>query len=151
DVLAHVAGTQQADDAVADAQVPQTASIDRKQFDQPPVEYDGDPQFQPVDDGTLHVNYGVNTPASVLSYDNSYYVCQDAVGYVGAGPYGPWNICTNVPAPFYRIPPSCPVYSVRYCYVYGYTPDFVYCGYTPGYVGCYPYRRCVVYGTGYRY
>jgi hypothetical protein len=49
------------------------------------------------------------------------------------------------------IPPSCPVYNVRYVYVYDTTPDVVYMGYLPGYVGCYPYYGTVVYGTGYRY
>jgi hypothetical protein len=49
------------------------------------------------------------------------------------------------------IPPSCPLYSCRFCHVYGYTNQLVYCGYLPGYVGCYTYNGCVVYGTGCRY
>jgi hypothetical protein len=51
----------------------------------------------------------------------------------------------------YTIPPSCPAYSCRYCYVYDVTPDVVYCGYLPGYVGCYHYDGVVVYGTGFYY
>jgi hypothetical protein len=49
------------------------------------------------------------------------------------------------------IPPSCPVYDVRYVYIYDWTPTYVYFGYLPGYFGCYPYYGTVVYGTGYRY
>jgi hypothetical protein len=36
-------------------------------------------------------------------------------------------------------------------YIYGYTQDVIYVGYTPGYVGCYPADGVVVYGTGYHY
>ncbi len=49
------------------------------------------------------------------------------------------------------IPPSSPLYDVRYVHIYDYTPDVVYVGYLPGYLGCYPYYGTVVYGTGYRY
>jgi hypothetical protein len=149
DVLAHVVGTQQAKDAVADTYVPQTAAIDRHNFEQPPVTYDGDPNFQPIE--TTPVSYAVNTPNSVLRVGGRYYCCYNAVWYLAAAANGPWDLCTAVPAEIYAIPPRYPVYSVRYCYVYESTPDVVYCGYTPGYVGCYPFDHVVVYGTGYRY
>ncbi|HVT89897.1 MAG TPA: hypothetical protein VHD56_13670 [Tepidisphaeraceae bacterium] len=149
DVLAHVAGTQAASDALADAEIPQTAAVDRKQFDQPTVQYDGAPQFQAVED--LPITYAVNTDTPVVFAENRYYACNDAVWYSSISAVGPWDICTTVPQVIYRLPPSCPIYSVRFCHVYGYTPDFVYVGYTPGYVGCYTYRGVVVYGTGYHY
>jgi hypothetical protein len=148
-VLAHVAGTAQARDAVADAFVPQTAAIDRHNFEQPPVQYDGDPSFQPIQNSP--VAYATNTPNSVLTLGGRYYCCYNAVWYLGGAPVGPWEICTSVPVEIYTIPPTCPVYSVRYCYVYESTPDLVYVGYTPGYTGCYPYDHVVVFGTGYHY
>jgi hypothetical protein len=40
---------------------------------------------------------------------------------------------------------------VTFCYVYGYTDQVIYCGYTPGYVGCYDFDGVVVFGTGYPY
>jgi hypothetical protein len=43
------------------------------------------------------------------------------------------------------------VYDVRYVYVYEATPEVVYVGYLPGYLGWYPYYGTVVYGTGHRY
>jgi hypothetical protein len=148
-VLAHVAGTAQARDAVADTYVPQTATIDRRNFEQPPVAYDGQPSFQVIE-GTP-VSYAVNTSASVLLVGGRYYCCHHAVWYTAGVPLGRWEICVSVPGEIYTIPPTCPVYSVRYCYVYESTPDLVYVGYLPGYVGCYAYDHVVVYGTGYYY
>jgi hypothetical protein len=60
-------------------------------------------------------------------------------------------VCTSVPPAIYTIPPSCPIYNCRYVYVYDSTPEVVYCGYLPGYTGCYVYGPTIVYGTGYGY
>lgn len=148
-VLASVAGTQQAKDAVADTYIPQTAAIDRHNFEQPPVQYDGGPSFQPIEN--CPVQYCVNTPSSVLLFGGRYYCCYNACWYIASAPTGPWDICTAVPAEIYTIPPSCPDYACRYCYVYESTPDVVYVGYTPGYTGCYRFDHVVVYGTGFHY
>jgi hypothetical protein len=148
-VLAAVPNTSAAQDAVADTFIPQTAAIDMHNFDQPPVEYDGDPDFEPIE-GT-DMSYAVNTDASVILCAGQYYCCYNAVWYVSASPQGPWTICTRVPQEIYTIPPNCPIYPVSYCYVYGYTPDVCYVGYLPGYSGCYAYDGCVWFGTGYYY
>lgn len=149
-VLAFVAGTQQAQDAVADTDIPQTAAVDTQNFDQPPVTYDGDAIFQPVD-GAPGLSYAVNTDAAVLQYNGGYYCCYNAVWYNCNSPLGTWSVCYSVPGIFYTIPPSCPIYPVRFCYIYGHRDNAVFCGYLPGYVGCYTYNGVVVYGTGYRY
>lgn len=149
DVLAHVAGTEPASDALLDSYVPQTAAIDRKKVAKPQVEYDGEPRFEPVEGTSM--TYAVNTPYSVLKVEQSYYCCDDAVWYVSSAPIGPWEVCDLVPPAIDTLPPSCPVYPVKYVYVYESTPDVVYCGYTPGYVGCYTYHGAVVFGTGYVY
>jgi len=149
DVLANVSGTEAAADAVADSQVPQTAAVDRTSFEQPDIQYDGDPQFQPVQNTPL--TYCVNTSTPVVFVRQHYYCCYNACWYLAGGPRGPWALCTSVPSEVYLIPPSCPIYPARFVYVYGYTPSVVYCGYLPGYVGCYTYGGCVVYGTGYYY
>jgi hypothetical protein len=148
-VLASVAGTQAAQDAVADTYVPQTASVNRNQFDQPPIEYDGEPDFQPI--GGTAMSYAVNTDAEVLLVGGQYYCCYNGVWYTSSAPVGTWELCLSVPPAIYTIPPSCPVYPATYCYVYGYTPDVLYCGYLPGYVGCYVYDGVVCYGTGWHY
>src|SRR5207344_3390713 len=50
-----------------------------------------------------------------------------------------------------KIPPSNEAYNTKYVYVYESTPEYVYMGYTPGYMGCYVYGPTIVYGTGYYY
>ena len=52
-----------------------------------------------------------------------------------------------IPAVIYTIPPSSPLYHVRFAQIYGSTPDYVYVGYTPGYLGAYVYDGVVVFGT----
>ena len=57
-----------------------------------------------------------------------------------------------MPTVIYTIPPSSPIYYVTYVRIYEATPQYVYVGYTPGYLGTVvsPYGT-VVYGTGYAY
>ena len=57
-----------------------------------------------------------------------------------------------MPEAIYTIPPSSPLYYVTYVRIYEATPNYVYVGYTPGYMGTVvsPYGT-VVYGTGYVY
>src|SRR5262249_15965290 len=62
-VLASVAGTDQADDAIADAEIPQTSAIRRDSADFE-VQYDGDPMFETIP-GTF-LKYAVNTDAEVI-------------------------------------------------------------------------------------
>jgi hypothetical protein len=147
-VLVSVPGTQEAREAVLENEIPQTAEVDREKASVE-VEYDGDPKFEDIED--TEVQYAVNTDKSVLLIDNRYYCCHDAVWFVSNAPIGPWAVCVEVPAAIQTIPPSCPVYNVRYVHVYNYTPSVVYVGYTPGYVCSYTYYGTVVYGTGYWY
>jgi len=147
-LLASVAGTDQADDAIADAEIPQTSAI-RRDDSSFQVRYDGDPQFEMIP-GT-HLEYALNTDAEVIRAEGRFYACDQGVWYVADDPDGPWRVSDVRPDDVDEIPPSCPVYDVRYVYIYDVSPDFVYVGYLPGYLGCYPYYGTVVYGTGYRY
>jgi hypothetical protein len=149
DVLSFVPGTQPAQDAVADTVIPQTAAVDTSNYQQPPVDYDGDPDFVPISGTPLF--YADNCACPVIFDGGNYYCCYNAIWYTCPQRTGHWDLCRRVPPTIYTIPPSCPIYSVRYCYVYGYTPNVVYCGYTPGYMGCYACNGVVVYGTGYYY
>lgn len=147
-VLASVPGTPQARDAVAAAEMPQTATVDRDKatFN---AAYDGDPQFKPIE-GT-DMAYAVNSPDDVIHLQDKYYAVSDGVWFVADNPLGPWAVCTFVPADIYSIPPTSPVYPVTYVYVYDATPDYVYVGYLPGYFGSFIWDGVVVYGTGYWY
>jgi hypothetical protein len=147
-VLASVAGTDAAKDAVMDAQIPQTAAVDRRTA-QCIVEYDGDPKFEKIH-GT-DISRAVNTISTVLLYQNSFYVCDNAVWFIGPSPAGPWEVATSIPDEFQDIPPDDPAYNVRYVYIYDVEPDVVYIGYTPGYTGCYIYGSTIIYGTGWIY
>jgi hypothetical protein len=60
-------------------------------------------------------------------------------------------VADTIPAEIYSIPPSNPLYHDRFVYVYSYTPDVVYVGYTPGYLGAFVWDDTVVFGTGWWY
>lgn len=147
-VLASVAGTSAAREAVLDAQIPQTAAVDRKEA-KCEVKYDGDPQFKEIEGTRLY--YAINTSSSVIKDGGTYYVCQNGVWFTGSSPNGPWAVATSVPDDVQKIPASNPVHNTKYVYIYESTPEVVYVGYTPGYTGCYIYGPTVVYGTGWYY
>lgn len=147
-VLASVPGTEEAREAILDAQLPQTAQVKRDEATLD-VRYDGEPEFQPIESTTMAC--AVNTPESVFRVGDKYYCCSDGVWFEASSATGPWVVSVSVPAEIATIPPSCPHYHVRYVHVYDYTPTVVYVGYTPGYLGCYVVRGCVWYGTGWRY
>jgi hypothetical protein len=147
-VLASIAGTEAAKDAVMDAQIPQTAAVDRKTA-KCEVNYDGDPKFEKIQ-GT-NLARAMNTSSTVLLYENTYYVCDNAIWFTGESPVGPWEVATSIPGEIQKIPPDDPSYNVKYVYIYDVQPEIVYVGYTPGYMGSYVYGPTVVYGTGWVY
>jgi hypothetical protein len=147
-VLASVAGTDAANEAVLDAIIPQTASVNRNEATVN-VTYDGNPNFVNIP-GT-RVAYADNSGTTVLLISNRFYACDNGIWFESDRATGPWIVCVNVPRDVQDIPPSSPVHNVKYVYVYDYTPDIVYVGYTPGYTGCYIYGPTVVYGTGFYY
>ena len=146
-VRTFVSGTDEALDAVADSQIPQTTAVKRDQQFQ--VTYDGEPRFKAIEGTPLA--FAVNTPTSVIQDAGRYWACEQAVWYVAPTPKGPWTVSDRRPPDIDQVPPSAPVYNTRYVYVYQSTPEVVYVGYTPGYVGMYPYYGTVVYGTGFYY
>ncbi|MEO8585014.1 MAG: carbohydrate-binding family V/XII [Acidobacteriota bacterium] len=149
DMRASVPGTDEAEDALLDAQIPQTTAVKRSEA-RLDVLYDGEPKFVSIE-GT-RTEYAVNTPASVLRIAGRYYACANAVWYVADSPMGPWMLADSVPSDdIDQIPPSVPVYNVKYVRVYDSSPDEVYFGYTPGYEGCYSWGGTVVWGTGWYY
>jgi hypothetical protein len=148
DSRVYVAGTEEARDAVLDAQVPQTASVARGEVDIE-VEYDGEPIYEPVD-GTELV-YIENTGSTVIRSDGLYYLVEDGVWYVSSTPSGPWQVSDHRPAQVDTILPTSPVYNAKYVRVYDSTPSVVYVGYTPGYIGSYVYHNTIFYGSGWYY
>jgi hypothetical protein len=148
DSRVHVAGTEEAREAVLDAQVPKTAAVARGEVDIE-VDYDGQPAFDKVD-GT-DMQYAKNTGSVVIESNGLYYLVEDGVWYVSAYPDGPWQVADYRPQQVASIMPSSPVYNVKYVYVYDSTPSVVYVGYTPGYLGSYVYHDTIFYGSGWYY
>jgi hypothetical protein len=148
EVRTHVAGTPEAREAVENMQVPQTAVVDRKKA-KLEVVYDGAPQFKAIE-GTA-MEYAVNTAFSVLKIKGRYYCCHEGVWFTSPASTGPWEVATEVPKDVQQIPPENPCYHVKYCTIYECTPEYVYCGYYPGYVGCYVWGPTIVFGTGWYY
>ena len=147
-VLASVAGTIAAKDAVMNAQVPQTAKVDRNNANAD-IQYDGNPQFDDID-GT-DMAYAVNTPDYVIRWRGTYYAVDNGVWFQSYSANGPWAVSADRPYAVSLIPPRYPVYAMKYVYIYDVTPDYIYMGYTPGYLNTFVYGPTVVYGTGYYY
>lgn len=144
-----VAGTEEAEQAVLDAQIPQTAAIKRSEA-KLTVEYDGAPQFEKIK-GTS-VEYAVNTSAQVLKIAGKYYAVDNGVWFVSDTPNANWQVADDIPdEEISTIPPSAPVYNTTYVKIYDSTPEVVYVGYTPGYMWSYPYYGVPIYGTGWYY
>ena len=149
-VLAAVPGTPQAREAVIANTVPQMATVARGTA-KLEVVYDGTPAFQPIE--TTPLQYAVNSPVPVIRVtEDTFYALDNGVWFVASSPFGPWAVATFVPPVIYSIPRSSPLYYVTNVRVYDATPEVVYVGYTPGYVGSYVSpESVVVYGTGWPY
>jgi hypothetical protein len=146
-VRVHVAGTQEAREAVLDAQIPQTAAVAADATIE--VRYDGRAAFEDIEGTDLQ--YAVNTTSQVIRAGGAYYCCETGVWYMSDSPTGPWRVATEIPHAIYGIPPSNPNHNVTYVHVYDASPEVVHVGYTSGYLGSYYYDGCTVYGTGWRY
>ncbi|MGI9547864.1 MAG: hypothetical protein ACR2MM_11530 [Flavobacteriaceae bacterium] len=143
-----VPGTPESQEAIYEQYIPQTAVVDRKKAGTE-VTYDGEPKFEVIEGTSMA--YAINTQSTVLAVDDSYYVVDNGIWFKGSKPTGPWAVADSRPEEIENIPPSSPVYNVKYVYVYDTTPEVVYVGYTPGYYHSYVYGGVVVYGTGYYY
>lgn len=147
-IRASIPGTEEAQEAILENYIPQTATVERGAATVN-VTFDGDPKFEKIE-GT-NMAYAVNTSFSVLKVDSKFYCVESAVWYEADNPKGPWSVSTERPEAVESIPPDNPVYNVKYVYIYDSTPEVVYVGYTPGYYHSYVYNGVIVYGTGYHY
>lgn len=148
-VLVSVAGTEEAEEAVMDAYIPQTAKVDRSTA-RVDVNYDGNPYFVPIENTNLAVAENSNITV-MRAANNRYYALENGIWFISNDPYGPWQVANERPTDVDRIPPSSSAYNARYVHIYETTPQYVYVGYTQGYMGNYIYGPTVVWGTGWRY
>lgn len=144
-----VPGTAEAASAVLDNGIPQTAIISREKA-RMSIKYDGEPVFEQINGTGL--KYAVNTMGSVIqSGANTYYAVDQGIWFVAETPTGPWKAATSYPEDVKNIPPSFPVFNLKFVRIYDYSDEVVFTGYTQGYLGAFSFDGVVVYGTGYRY
>src|SRR6185295_12257912 len=94
-VLASVPGTDQANEAVLLAAIPQTARVNKKELKAPEVEYQGDPEFQKIEGTDLA--RAVNTDKDIIKFGDAYYMCFEAVWFIAKTPTGPFAVASSVP------------------------------------------------------
>jgi hypothetical protein len=148
-VLAAVPGTDQAAEAVLISQIPQTAKVKKKDVKAPDVAFQGDPQFQPIEQTT--VQRAVNTDKDVFKVGDQYYMCYQGVWFVGTTASGPWEVASSVPEAIYKIPVSSPSYHVTYVTVEDNDDEWVTFAAAAGYTGMMVAWGCAVWGTGWYY
>ena len=150
-VLASVPGTDQAAEAVLIAQIPQTARVSKKELKAPEVSFQGDPQFQPIEQTT--VQRAVNTDKDVFLIGGKYYMCYQGVWFVGSSATGPWEVAQTVPQEIYKIPASSPASHVTYVTVEddNDSDEWVTFAAAAGYTGMMVAWGCTVWGSGYYY
>jgi hypothetical protein len=150
-VLASVAGTPQAQEALIANSIPHTAQVPLTNGPKFTPVFDGAPQYKPVDGTPLQ--YVINASVPIIQVNpGSYYAVEAGVWFTAPALTGPWVVATSVPAVIYSIPASSSLHYVTYVNVYGSTDNVVYVGYTPGYLGnVVTSDGVVVYGTGYYY
>jgi hypothetical protein len=149
-VLASVAGTPQAQEAVIANSIPQTATIPRVNGPTFTPSFDGPPQLRPIAGTPLY--YVANSATPIINVSvNLYYALRAGIWFSATSLGGPWFVAASVPAIIYTIPPTSPLYYVTYVHVYGSTAQVVRRVH-PGVSrhGGHP-GRVVVYGTGYAY
>jgi len=150
-VLASVAGTPQAQEAVIANSIPQTATVPRTNGPRFQPIFDGAPQLRPVEGTSLQ--YVVDSPTPIIEVSpTEFYALRAGIWYISTSLTAFWTVATFVPPVIYTIPTTSPLHYVTYVQVYGATRSAVYVGYTPGYLGTVVNPEgVVVYGTGYSY
>jgi hypothetical protein len=149
-VRASIPGTEESKNALMDTQIPQTFAVRRGVADDVKTTFDGEPQFRAVE-GVAGLEWAVNSPQQILRQGGTCFLCKGGIWYVAAGPGGPWSVSDKRPDGVDKIPASNPHFNTRYVQVFDATPEVVYVGYTPGYLGAFVYYGAVVYGTGWTY
>jgi hypothetical protein len=148
-VLVSVAGTPAAQEARMDAQIPQTAKVDRNTATIS-VSYDGAPQFQPIEGTSLRLAENSNVTV-MQDASGRFFALDNGIWFVSNTTNGPWVVANERPRDEDNIPPSSPAYNTRYVFIYQTTPQFVWVGYTPGFMGSFIFGPTIIFGTGWHY
>lgn len=149
-VLVSISGTRAADEAIIDAEIPQTAKVDRKSA-KAEVEYDGTPQFETIPGTSLQL--AENSNLTVLKeVSGKYFALDNGVWFSATSAKGPWVVSDKRPDGIEKIPASSAAYNTKFVYIYESTPEYVVVGYTAGYLGTYVQGDpVIIFGTGFHY
>lgn len=145
DVLANVAGTEQAEEAVLDAMIPQTAKVYRKDA-KLEVVYDGAPVFEPIKGTSMQL--AVNTATTVFQANGKFFALDNGIWFVSDRATGPWVVSDERPEEVTKVPPDCKAYNAQHVHIYETQTNYVVTGYTPGYTQTFVQGPTIVYGTG---
>jgi hypothetical protein len=148
-VLSSVRGTRQAEEAVLEASIPQTATMNRETASAQAEFVGGQPEWESIP-GTS-ISYAKNTQQDVFKIGGLYYMCFQGAWFVANSATGPWTVSDSVPTGVSSIPPDTPKHNVTSVNVYNSTPTTVTYGYTSGYMGMYVAMGTLMWGTGYYY
>lgn len=148
-VRASVPGTDEANEAVILAQIPQTITISKQGLQSPEVKYQGDPVFTEIK-GT-QVSYASNCSNDVLKVKDAYYLCYQSAWFQSSKPNGPWQLATAVPEEIYKIPSDSPMHHVTYVKIEKSDPESVTYSATSGYSGVSVSFGVAMWGTGWYY
>jgi len=148
-VLASVPGTRQAIEAVLLAQIPQTATVNRREISAPAVNYADAPQFEPI--AKTSVARAVNTDKEILKVGGMYYMCFEGVWFVSNMASGPWTVADTIPQEIYEIPISSPAHDVTYVTVQNFDDDEVTFAAAAAYSGTMVAWGTAVWGSGWYY
>ena len=122
EVLASVAGTPQAKEALIADSIPQTAVIPRKGGPSFTPVFDGVPQFRPIEGTPLQ--YVANSPDAIIEVNpSSFYALRRGVWFTSNSVLGPWIVAGYVPDVIYSIPASSSLHYVTYVQVYWASPE----------------------------
>ena len=149
-VLPSVAGTPQAQAAVIANSIPQTATVPRR-TGRSSRRTSTAPRSSRLSRALRWRTSSTRTCRSSRRLPRVHAV-SGGVWFTAPAVTGPWTIASSVPAAIYTIPASSPLHYVTYVRIYEATSQYVYAGYTPGYMGTVVSPSgTVVYGTGYVY
>jgi len=151
-VLASVPGTDEAIEAVLLAQIPQTARVDKNKIEAPPANYNGAPEFAPIEGTTLQ--RAVNTDKDIFQFGADFYYCNQGIWFTSKSANGPWQVASSIPQEIYKIPASSPSHHVTYVVVEEDDNDndeWVTFAYAAGYTGLMIGWGCAVWGSGWYY
>jgi hypothetical protein len=95
EVLASVAGTSQAKEALIADSIPQTAVIPRRGGPSFTPVFDGAPQFRAIEGTPLQ--YVANSPDAIIEVNpSSFYALRRGVWFTASSVLGPWVMCGYV-------------------------------------------------------